>query len=77
LEAAQGHAYEHLYAFLLATGLRLGEALALRWQEDGQVLVDLDGRHAMVKYTLDASLRGMMRPQPGLRGCYGQTPQSR
>jgi integrase len=54
LEAAQGHAYEHLYAFLLATGLRLGEALALRWQdEDGQVLVDLDARRVTVKYTLE------------------------
>ena len=28
LEAARGHRYEHLYALLLTTGLRLGEALA-------------------------------------------------
>ncbi len=30
LAAADGHRHEHLYAFLLATGLHLGEALALR-----------------------------------------------
>jgi integrase len=28
LEVARGHRYEHLYALLLTTGLRLGEALA-------------------------------------------------
>jgi integrase len=30
LLAARGHQHEHLYAFMLASGLRLGEALALR-----------------------------------------------
>lgn len=58
LEAAQGHPYEHLYTFLLATGLRLGEALALRWHDDsGHVLVDLEARRATVRYTLER-LRG-------------------
>lgn len=33
LAAARGHRHEHLYAFLLATGLRLGEALGLRWAD--------------------------------------------
>ena len=58
IEAAREHPCEHLYAFLLATGLRLGEALALRWQDDaGQFLVDLDARRATVRYTLQR-LRG-------------------
>ena len=58
LAAASGHRYEHLYAFLLSTGLRLGEALALRWHDqDGRVLVDLDARRATIRYTLER-LRG-------------------
>jgi integrase len=32
LAAAKGRTYEHLFALLLTTGLRLGEALALRWK---------------------------------------------
>lgn len=31
--ATQGHEYQHLYAVMLATGLRIGEALGLRWQD--------------------------------------------
>jgi integrase len=58
LEIARGHPYEHLYAFLLSTGMRLGEALALRWHDDlGHVLVDLETRRAVVRYTLER-LRG-------------------
>jgi integrase len=58
LRAASGHPYEHLYAFMLSTGLRLGEALALRWHdEDGTALVDLDTRRATIRYTLER-LRG-------------------
>src|SRR6266545_520722 len=52
LSAAQGHCYEHLYAFLLASGLRLGEALALRWQD-----VDLSNKRIRVNHTLE-NLRG-------------------
>ena len=52
LSAAQGHCYEHLYAFLLASGLRLGEALALRWQD-----VDLSNKRIRVNHTLE-HLRG-------------------
>src|SRR5207244_799392 len=33
LNAAIGHRYEHLYTFMLASGLRLGEALASRWED--------------------------------------------
>lgn len=48
LAAARGHRYEHLYAFMLATGLRLGEALGLRWCD-----VDLDAKRIRVDYTLE------------------------
>jgi len=33
LAAAGGHRHEHLFAFLLGTGPRIGEALALRWSD--------------------------------------------
>lgn len=50
LAAAKGHPYEHLYALLLTTGLRLGEALALRWKAD----VDLERTQSLtVRYTLE------------------------
>ena len=39
LEASKGHRFENLIAFLLGSGLRLGEALALRW-------ADVDRLHA-------------------------------
>jgi len=42
LTAAVGDQHEHLYAFLLATGLRPGEALALRRQD-----VDVDKRRLL------------------------------
>lgn len=48
LAASSGHLYEHLYAFLLASGLRLGEALALRWED-----VDMDARQLRVRHTLE------------------------
>jgi integrase len=47
LAAAQGNRHEHLYAMLVATGLRLGEAQALRWQD-----VDLPGGKLRVRHTL-------------------------
>jgi len=50
LTAAEGHRYQHLYAVLLTTGLRLGEALALRWKPD----VDVDGTRTLaVNHTLE------------------------
>lgn len=52
LSAYAGHPQAHLYAFLLATGLRLGEALALRWQD-----VDLERKRLHVRHTLER-LRG-------------------
>jgi integrase len=50
LEAARGSRYEQLFALLLTTGLRLGEALALRWKSD----IDLEqGRTLTVRHTLE------------------------
>jgi integrase len=48
LEATKGHRLEHLIAFLLGSGLRLGEALALRWAD-----VDLEHASIRVSHTLE------------------------
>jgi len=48
LEAGRHHPHEYLYALMLATGLRVGEALALRWQD-----VDLDKGLLGVRHTLE------------------------
>ncbi len=53
LAAAEGCPHEYLYAFLLATGLRLGEALALRWRD-----IDFDEQRFQVRHTL-------LRPRSG------------
>jgi integrase len=47
LEAARGHEFEHLFAVMLTTGLRIGEALGLRWQD-----VELEQRHIRVRQQL-------------------------
>jgi integrase len=47
LEAARGHEFEHLFALMLATGLRIGEALGLRWSD-----VDLEARRFRVRQQL-------------------------
>jgi integrase len=43
LHAIRGHEFEQLYTLMLATGLRIGEALGLRWQD-----VDLNRRRLQV-----------------------------
>jgi integrase len=48
LAAARGHRHEHLFAVLLGTGLRIGEALALRWSD-----VDLDDSVITVRHALE------------------------
>ena len=47
LLAAAGDRLEVLYAVALATGMRLGELLALKWRD-----VDLEGRSLQVRATL-------------------------
>ena len=43
IEGARGHPYEALFLFLLGTGARIGEALALRWED-----VDLEAGIARI-----------------------------
>jgi integrase len=47
LAAARGHDFEQLFIVMLASGLRIGEALGLRWQD-----VDLDRRRLQVHQQL-------------------------
>jgi integrase len=47
LSAMRGHRYEPLWRILLATGVRFGEAAALRWED-----VDLDLRTIAIRRTL-------------------------
>lgn len=48
LRAARGHTYELLLTVFLTTGLRVGEALALRWED-----IDLDAGRLSVRHTLE------------------------
>jgi integrase len=47
LEAMRGHRHERLWVAMLATGMRFGEAAALRWAD-----VDLDARVIHIRHTL-------------------------
>jgi integrase len=47
LSAIRGHRHERLWITMLATGMRFGEAAALRWAD-----VDLEGRVIHVRHTL-------------------------
>ncbi len=53
LDAAKGERFEALYTAALAVGLRMGEALGLRWQD-----VDLDRRILAVSRILERIGRG-------------------
>ncbi len=61
LEAAQGHRLYALFALMLSTGLRPGEALALRWE-------DWEGERLWVRHTLRRD--GTLAP-PKTPGSYG------
>lgn len=54
LEAVDGSSIEHLTKFLLGTGVRIGEALGIRWQD-----IDLDGPIPIV------SIRRSLRTNEG------------
>src|SRR5436305_1311712 len=47
LKAIRGDRYERLWLTFLATGLRFGEAAALRWDD-----IDLDARSLTVRHTI-------------------------
>ncbi len=47
LKAAEGHRYRVVVVFILGTGVRRGEALALKWSD-----VDLDSGHAKLRGSL-------------------------
>ena len=49
LIAARGNRHEHLFTFLLATGLRLGEALGLQWSDLDMEHGSLTVRHTLVR----------------------------
>jgi integrase len=59
LGAIEGHRHQWLWTTMLATGIRFGEAAALRWSD-----VDLDARLINVRYTLGVKNRGPMFAEP-------------
>jgi integrase len=62
LEAAAGDPYEDLILFLALTGVRLGEALALRWSE-----VDLGARTAIIRRSVRLRRRNLPTIRFGFR----------
>ena len=59
LEAAQGHRYEALYILGLATGMRRGELLALRWED-----VQFGDASVQVNATLQVTPEGYKLAKP-------------
>ncbi len=47
LDAGRNHRFEHLFAFLLGSGLRLGEALALQWEDVNRKHGSIQVRHTL------------------------------
>jgi integrase len=66
LEAIAGHEHEHLYWLLLATGLRIGEALGLQWSD-----VDWQARTLRVEHNLDP-LKGRQWSLDDPKNCCGR-----
>ncbi len=62
LAATTEHPHHPLYTLLLSTGLRIGEALALRWAH-----VDLAQGMLLVTDTLRRDTAGRYRPEPGTK----------
>lgn len=59
LNAIEGHRHQWLWTTMLATGMRFGEAAALRWSD-----VDLDARVVNVRHALGVRNRGPMFAEP-------------
>jgi integrase len=59
LEAARDERFEALYVLALTTGMRLGELLALRWQD-----VDLEQGNLQVRVTLQKAPKGFTLYHP-------------
>lgn len=59
LVAAEGDRFETLYVLALATGMRQGELLALRWRD-----VDLEGGTLQVRATLQNTATGFVFAEP-------------
>jgi integrase len=59
LATARGERLEALYVLALATGMREGELLALKWQD-----VDLDGATLQVRATVHIPKKGTSSPSP-------------
>jgi integrase len=60
LLAVRGQEFHHLFPVMLATGLRLGEALGLRWQD-----VNLDGQQLQVRnQMLEVTGKGRYLSEP-------------
>ncbi|HEX9037463.1 MAG TPA: tyrosine-type recombinase/integrase, partial [Ktedonobacterales bacterium] len=59
LEVARGERFEALYVVALTTGMRLGELLALRWQD-----VDLQQGRLQVRVTLQRAPKGFALYHP-------------
>ncbi|HEY1293662.1 MAG TPA: site-specific integrase [Chloroflexota bacterium] len=58
-QAIVGHTHEWLWRTLLETGIRIGEAAALRWQD-----VDLDGRRIIIRHSYRRTLSGPILSTP-------------
>lgn len=62
LDAAVGDRYEALYVVGLSIGLRMGEALGLRWQD-----VDFEQRVVHIRMALQKTGRGLVLGEPKTR----------
>jgi integrase len=65
LDAAKGNRLEAVYRVALSIGLRMGEALGLRWKD-----VDLDARRLEVTSALQSTTFGLILGEPKTRTSY-------
>lgn len=64
-EALDIHRYRDMTRFMFYTGLRVGEALGLKWQ-----YVDLESKQIYIKYTLDTAKRTLGPPKTAASEAY-------